>query len=247
MSEHDNFYEDIPAYMLGALDREDARALEHHAEDCERCRHEIRWLSVAVRALPETVERETPPPALRERLMAEVRADAAQAAPAGEPATATAREHAGIGEWVRGLHIGGLTWKPLAGMAAVILIVAAFAGYEVGNSGGGGSSTQSLQASVTKAEEPSGLVAAVGRRGDRGIVHLTGVKTLPKGRVLEAWVEREETIEPVPALFVPDGKGNATTPIADLRGVERVMVTREPAGGTEAPTSTPIATVRLST
>jgi anti-sigma factor RsiW len=163
MSDHDDFYEDIPAYMLGALDPDEARALELHAESCERCRHELRWLTPAVRALPDTVDRETPSPQLRARLMAEVRADVAEAADR-EPAAA--RESGGFGEWLRRLNLGGLTWKPLTGLAAIILIVAAFAGYEVGNSGGG-SSTPNLQASVTKSREPSGLVAAVVRHGDR--------------------------------------------------------------------------------
>jgi anti-sigma-K factor RskA len=244
MSEHDNFYDDIAAYMLGALDREDARALEHHAEDCERCRHEIRWLSVAVRALPETVERQTPPPALRERVMAEVRADAASAA-AVAPAAERGGERAGLGAWLRGLHVGGLTWKPLAGMAVVVLVVAAFAGYEAGNNGGGSSPPAPQISQVGPQMEPSGIAATVVRNGDRGSIHLTGVETLPKGHVLEAWVQRGETIEPVRALFVPDARGNASTQIADLDGVEKVMVTREPAGGTKAPTSPPIAAVAL--
>ena len=252
MSEHDNFYEDIPAYMLGALDRKDARALEHHAEDCERCRHEIRWLTPAVRALPETVDLEVLPPPLRERVMAEVRADAA---PDPRRKPAAERERGGIGGWLRGLNIGGISWKPLAGMAAVVLIVTAFAGYEVGdnggggnnNGGGGGSSTNSAISSTGPIKQSSGITANVVRNGDRGSIRLTGVKTLPKGRVLEAWIQRGESIKPVRALFVPDAKGNASTQIADLRGVKKVLVTREPAGGTKAPTSTPIAIVPLST
>ena len=229
--------------MLGVLDAEEARQLERHADDCDRCKNELRWLTPAVRALPETVNRETPPPQLRARLMAEVRADAAELA---GPEPAAASERGGFGAWLRGLNVGGLTYKPLAGFAAVILIVAAFAGYEVGNSGGGGGATNTQQFSVTPpVKEPSGVTASVVRHGDRGMIKLTGVRTLPKGRVLEAWVQRGEEIKPVPALFVPDAKGNATTTIADLKGVEKVLVTREPAGGTKAPTSTPIAAVSL--
>jgi hypothetical protein len=243
MSEHDNFYEEIPAFMLGVLDPEEARALERHAEGCDRCQNELRWLTPAVRALPETVNLETPPPQLRARLMAEVRSDAAALA---GPEPAAAPERRGFGAWLRGLNVGGLTWKPLTGFAAAILIVAAFAGYEVGNSGGGSGTSTPQISQVGPQKEPSGITATVVRNGDRGSIKLTGVKTLPKGRVLEAWVQRGEDIEPVQALFVPDGRGNAMTQIADLDGVERVMVTREPAGGTKAPTSTPIATVNLS-
>ncbi len=244
MSEHDSFYEDIPAFMLGVLDPEEARALERHAEDCDRCMNELRWLTPAVRALPETVNREAPPPQLRARLMAEVRADVAELGGAEE---AAAGERAGLGAWLRGLHVGGLTWKPLAGFAAAILVVAAFAGYEVGNNSGGGAGTTSPQISqVGPQKEPSGITATVVQRGDRGAIKLTGVHTLPKGRVLEAWIEKGGEIKPVQALFVPDARGNAATQIADLSGVKKVLVTREPAGGTKAPTSTPIAIVPLS-
>jgi anti-sigma-K factor RskA len=239
MSEHDNFYDDIPAYMLGALDPDEARALEHHAETCDRCQDELRGLTPAVRALPETVDRETPPPELRARLMAEVRSAAAGREPSAAP------ERGAVGEWLRGLNIGGLTWKPLTGLAAVILIVAALAGYEVGNSGSGSGTSESPISYFGPQKEPSGITATVVQRGDRGSIKLSGVKALPKGRVLEAWVQRGEEIKPVPALFVPDSRGNATTQIANLEGVERVMVTREPAGGTKAPTSSPIANVVL--
>ena len=43
--------------MLGALEPGEAAELERHAEDCERCRAEMRWLTPAVEALPESVER----------------------------------------------------------------------------------------------------------------------------------------------------------------------------------------------
>ena len=63
--------------------------------------------------------------------------------------------------------------------------------------------------------------------------------------MLEAWVQREGEVEPVRALFVPDREGNASTMIADMTDVEVVMVTSEPSGGSEAPTSSPIATVPI--
>jgi hypothetical protein len=63
--------------------------------------------------------------------------------------------------------------------------------------------------------------------------------------VLEAWVRRDGEVEAVPALFVPDGEGEASTRLGDLRGVDRVMVTAEPPGGSKAPTSAPIASVAI--
>jgi hypothetical protein len=202
----------------------------------------LRWLAPAVGALPETVEARTPPPALRERLMTEVRADAAAAARRAK--TAERREHAasrqGFGEWLRGLRIGGLTYRPLAGIAVVILIVAGAIGYAVGTGGGAGIHT-------TEAPQANGIVAKVVTEGNRAEVRLTNVKPLPEGKVLEAWVQRGKAVEPVPALFTPDHAGNASTTIDDIEGVSLVMVTREPAGGTKVPTTEPIVKVPLET
>lgn len=233
--EHDRLHEDIPAYMLGALDPEETLALERHAESCEACKSEIRWMQAAVEALPETVERRRPPAQLRERLMAEVRAEAL---PQTEtPSPESRRRFAGL------LGGRGLTWRPLAGLAALALVVVAFASYEIGSGGGGGGTPQTTTYSAGKAP---GVTAKVVRSGDSAELKLTNVAALPEDRVLEAWVQREGDIEPVKALFVPNKDGEAATTIADMRNVEIVMVTREPAGGTEAPTSTPIATVPIS-
>ena len=108
----------------------------------------------------------------------------------------------GVGEWLRGLNLGGLTWKPLAGLALVILVIAGGIGYAVGTGGGSG------DAHTTEIEPgTNGIAAKVVTEDDRGELHLAGVKPLPKGRVLEAWVERDGIVEAVPALFAPDQAG----------------------------------------
>jgi hypothetical protein len=240
-NDHDPRLEEAVAFALGALDAERVDDFKEHLQGCERCRQELRWLAPAVRALPEAVEPQTPPPALKERLMTEVRADVeADERRAREGARRDrASSRAGFGEWLRGLHVGGLTWKPLAGLAVVVLIVAGGIGYAVGTGGGAGG------AHTTEAPQPNGIVAKVVTEGDRAEVRLAGVKQLPEGKVLEAWVQRGNAVEPVPALFVPDQAGNASTTIEDIRNVSLVMVTREPAGGTKAPTTKPIVEVPL--
>lgn len=251
-SEHDRRLEEAAAFALGALDADRVEDFERHLAGCERCQEELRWLTPAVQALPEAVEPQTPPPALKQRLMAEVRADAEAeaAAQTGERGRAAegrlagegaAGSSAGLGGWLRGLRIGGLTWKPLAGLAAVIVIVAGGIGYAVGTGGGGGGNTHTWEI------EPggNGIAAKVVREGDRAEVRLANVAQLPQGKVLEAWVKRSGKVEAVPALFVPDQAGNATTTIEDMKDVSLVMVTREPTGGTKQPTSEPIVEVPL--
>jgi hypothetical protein len=125
-------------------------------------------------------------------------------------------------------------------MAVLILIVAGGIGYAVGTNAGSGIHT-------TESEQPNGIVAKVVTEGDRGEVRLTNVKQLPEGKVLEAWVQRGNAVEPVPALFAPDHAGNASTTIENMHDVSLVMVTREPEGGTKVPTTEPIVRVPLET
>jgi hypothetical protein len=243
-NEHDHRLEEVAAHAIGGLDPDRVEELEAHLADCKRCQEEMRWLSPAVMALPETVELHEPPPELKQRLMAEVRADAA----AAERRTRTEerRERAasrpGIREWLRGLNVGGLTWKPLAGMALAILVIAGGVGYTVGNDdGSGGAHTTKIEAGA------NGIAAKVVTEDDRGELHLAGIKPLPKGRILEAWVERDGIVEAVPALFAPDHAGRASTTIESMKDVTAVMVTREPEGGSKKPTTTPFVVVPIET
>jgi anti-sigma-K factor RskA len=241
-NEHDRRLEEVAAFALGALDAEQIADFKEHLKDCKSCQDELRWLATAVRALPESVEQRTPPPELKVRLMEEVHADVA--AEAKEARAAERRERAesraGFREWLAGVNLGGLTWKPLAGVAAVILIVAAGIGYAIGN--GGGTNLHTYEA-----PQAAGIQASVVREGDQGELRLTGVGEVEKGKTLEAWVKRGETVEPVKMLFKPDAEGNATTEIEDLKGAEAVLVTEEPAAGSKQPTTEPFINVPLET
>lgn len=238
---HERWNDDVAAYMLGALDAAEAAELERHLEGCERCRERVRWLEPAVRMLPEEVERVQPPAPLRERVMAEVRADAAEAgAGAAEPETRTGERKSG--GWLRRLGGGAFGWRPLAGLAVMVLALVAVAGYEIGN---GGSDGDGATQTYTAGKAP-GITAEMVAEGEGGgTLRLANVHQVPEEKVLEAWVQREGTVEPVPALFVPDREGNASTMIEDMDGVEVVMVTFEPKGGSDAPTSKPIVTMPI--
>jgi anti-sigma-K factor RskA len=223
-SDHNRWSEDLAAYMLGALDHDEAGEFERHLEGCEHCREEMRWLEPAVQTLPEAVERQEPPRQLREALMAEVRDDVREAGGRAAPGRS----------WRQWLL------KPAMGLAVVALLVAGVVGYEVGNDGGGeGSAPRTIE----RQEGP--LTVKMVTEGDGGTLHLSGVEQLPPDKVLEAWVEREGEVEAVPALFVPDRDGQAETRITDMSGVATVMVTEEPRGGSDQPTGEPIMTMSV--
>jgi anti-sigma-K factor RskA len=241
-NDHDRRGEDIAAYMLGALEPAAAAALERHAEGCERCQAEIRWMTPALDALPEGVERLEPPRELRARLMAEVRADA------GEPEGARDEERAGrpalVGRasaWLRDLGSGPMGLRPVAGVAVAVLVVAAVAGFAIG----GGIGSDSGKTSTVVTGKAPGVIAKVISSSGSGTLHLANVKQIPDNRVLEAWVRRDGEVEPVEALFVPDRGGQASTELPDMNGVEVVMVTTEPKGGSKSPTSSPLVTIAV--
>lgn len=220
--DHNRWSDDLAAYALGALDRDEATELERHLEGCERCQEEMRWLAPAVQTLPESVERQEPPRQLREALMAEVRDDAREARARPAPPRRW--------RWLL---------KPAAGFAVVALLVAGVVGYEVGKDGSADGGASTLERQV------GGITVKMVQEGDRGTLQLSGVHQLPPDKVLEAWVERDGEVEAVPALFVPDRNGQAETRIADMNGVETVMVTEEPQGGSAQPTSEPIMTMAV--
>ena len=229
-NDHSRWSDELAAYMLGALEPGEAAALERHLAECERCREELRWLTPAVQSLPEAVERQEPPRQLRESLMAEVRADARRAQ--GE----AAERRSWLPDWLRGRGL-----RVATGFALVALVVAAVAGYEIGKGGSG----ESGGASTLYSRQPGGISVKMVREGDGGTLKLAHVHQTAPGKVLEAWVRREGEVEPVPALFVPDRAGRASTMIADMNGVDTVMVTEEPQGGSREPTSPPIVTMSV--
>jgi anti-sigma-K factor RskA len=237
---HERWSEDIAAYLLGGLEPVEAAELERHAEGCERCQAEIRWMTPAVDELQESVERLEPPRELRERVMAEVRFDA-------EPEAVFADDPAATGifgraaAWLRELGSGPMGLRPVAGFAAAILVVAAVAGFAIG----GGIGSDSGQTSTVVSGKAPGVTAKVVSSDSGGTLHLANVKQIPDNRVLEAWVQRDGEVEPVEALFVPDRKGQASTELPDMDGVELVMVTTEPKGGSKSPTSSPLVTVAV--
>lgn len=231
------WFDQLAGYALDALDPAETAEVEAHLVGCERCQAHLRWLEPAVAALPESVERQKPPKRVRENVMAEVRADAKRAQAESVESEGFHRREG----WLGKLRSSAYGWKPAVALATLALLLVAFAGYQIGSNGGDGGS----EAPIARSGQAPGVVAEMIPEGEGGKLRLTNVDQVPDDRVLEAWVQREGEVEAVPDLFVPNDEGRASTTIEDMDGVEIVMVTHEPEGGSATPTSDPIVTMPI--
>lgn len=223
---HERWHEEVAAYLLGSLDERETAKLEGHLADCAQCRERLHWLRPAAELIPESVELVQPPPELRERILAEVRSEEAVRARTG-----------GAGEPARRGWRGWLL-RPAVGLAGAAVIAAGIAGYQVGTDGGD-------PAQTIQGPSSGKVMASLERKGDSGTLQLAGLTPLGSDEVYQAWVQRDGGMEPS-SLFAPRANGSASAAIPKhLDGARAVLVTIEPRGGSEEPTSAPLVSVPL--
>jgi anti-sigma-K factor RskA len=216
--------DDLVAFALGALEPSEERAVEAHAPSCARCTRELEALVPAVGVLGESVEQLEPPPELRERVLAEVRADVARSEAARETAAQRPRR--------RGWR--GLVMRPAIAVGLAI-VIAAVGGYVIAGNDGGGEEPATVVAVQPGPETPGiGGTLAVGE--DSSMLDLHGLAQLKGREVYQVWVAKGQSLRPS-SDFVPDASGRAMTAVDDeLTAGTRVMVTREPRAGRTTPT-----------
>jgi anti-sigma-K factor RskA len=212
--------DDIVAFALGALQPEEERAVEAHVPGCARCTRELEALVPAVGVLGESVEQLEPPPELRERVLAEVRADAERSAERESPAPRRPR---------RGWR--GLFARP-AFAVGLAIVVAAVGGYLIAGSNGGGGPEETTVPVV--AQQGIGGTLAVAENSS--MLDLHGLGQLKGDEVYQVWVAEGQSVKPS-SNFIPDAHGRAMTAVdGHLTPGTKVMVTREPHPGETAPT-----------
>jgi anti-sigma-K factor RskA len=238
--DHARWSEDVAAYLLGALPDRDRESFEQHLATCPDCRREVEELAVAVEALPSAAPPVTPPPELKSRIMAVVDAEASLLAAAGteaDRAPAARKERRGF---------FGRNWslRPAFALAASVVLLA------VGAVGGILASGNDSRTVVAQVAGPASKAAARLEISDDGRSRLvmTGFPQPPPGRVYQVWTKRAgQNPVPTDVLWTPLADGSATVSVpGSLKGVENVLVSSEPRGGSAAPTSMPVLNATLS-
>ena len=221
----------VAAYLLGALQPDEAERYREHMQGCASCRQELDELQPAVSPL-----RAAPPARANDilvgRIMAQVRSEAELLEAAGAHADRVPRS--GTNRPTRRLVALAATAALAAAAAGAVLIASETAT--------GPRVTQALVAPSA----PGGR-AELRQSGTHAELVISDVPQPPGGHIYQVWLaEAHAAPRPTNALFSVNSEGSASVDVpGDLQHVQRVMVTAEPAGGSRHPTSAAIITATL--
>ena len=247
--------DDAGAWVLGALPDDEHERFAAHLAGCEGCRREVAELQMVADTLPLATPQVAPPPELKERIMSVVRAEAApgqatapdagpaEAAPEdttpeppAEPRAQPERPRPARRPWWR---LPSLALRPIpAAVAATVLIAVGVGGGVLLSGGDDGARTVTAQV-VAPSSPDARASLTVG--GDRATLRVQDFPAPPQGRVYQVWLKRPgRAPDPTTALFtVRDGDATVQVP-GSVEGVDQVLVTAEPDGGSQEPTMDPV-------
>jgi anti-sigma-K factor RskA len=235
--------DDAGAWVLGALPPDEQEGFAAHLETCDICRREVAELQMVADTLPLAAPQVAPPPELKNRIMSAVRAEAAvleaagpeaDVAPVRTPVPAPDRPPR---EKKKRRWSIALRPIPAAFAAAVLIALGVTGGVLLSDNG---SSRTTVQAQVVAPASP-GARASLTVADDRGTLKVDQFPEPPSGRVYQVWLKRPgRPPDPTTALFrVRDGRATVDVP-GSMKGVDQVLVTAEPDGGSPAPTRDPV-------
>ena len=228
------------AYAVDALDPAEKAQFEEHLAACATCRAEVASLREATALLPETTATE-PPPALRDRVLAQIAT--VRPLPPETPAPAPSD--------IVALRPRRRPWTMLAAAAAVVAVVGggAVVWQQVSDSGQHQTQLSAvdrvLQAADAKRVNvtlPGGVRASVVRSLTEGkaVLVTRNMPPAPSGRIYELWLQTPGGAM-VPAGTMTDGGSRTVLLHGDATSATGAGITVEPQGGSESPTSEPIA------
>jgi anti-sigma-K factor RskA len=221
-------------YALDALDQDERRAYEAHLPACATCQQELESFWETSEALAVAASGPAPSPGLRDRILADVRAEPLQnviplqarrrrAVPVLAVATAVAAVVAvAVGLWAVNLSSDlDETRSALERANAAAAVLA-----------------DPDARSVALAEGSGRLVVDPDRRA---VLVVDGLGPAPEGKTYEMWVASEGQ-DPQPAGVFPGAEvGRDVVPVeGTVEDGQVVLVTIEDAGGVDAPTTEPI-------
>ena len=238
MSDHDELMDSVSAWVLGAVDEQEAESIRAHVEGCSSCREVEVRLRRVVGALPLAADEVTPPPRLRERVLAAATASRGTA-------TTTTRVP------IRRPRPQDRPRRQLpripAYAVAAVAVIALLSGVVLDRMSNAQPITpapaQVAHYTLAGHQAMSGAQATVIYLPADGLalVDFHGLPQLAPGRVYELWLIRPAGGPEAAAVFVPDSNGSKVVLVnRGLTGYSVMAVTDEAApDGASAPTQQP--------
>jgi len=209
----------VGPYALDALDDGEERTFEEHLALCERCREELSGLREAAASLAYGAPRALPPPELKERILAQARAERPDVVPLRRRRNWT---------------------TPLAAAAAVAACAAIVLGIWAASLQNSKDPLESVLSKPGAHLVTMGNAGAVAVAPDGSAALALAVPRAPSGKTYETWVIRAGQATPA-GLF----QGRAGTSVVSIQRPVRpgavVAVTLEHGGGVTKPTTKPLA------
>jgi anti-sigma-K factor RskA len=221
--EREEIHDLTAAYALDALSPEEERAFEEHLRTCDACREEVARLRETAADLATASPAVPPPPALRERVLEQARAERRNvvplrprwAVPVAAAAAVAACAAVAFGVWAATLN-GDLhdRTSALHQRDRLLAVLADPSAAQLALSGG------------------HGRLYVTG--GGQGALLVSRLPAAPAGKRYEAWVLAPGSV--TPAGLFRGGGGAAVLLAAPVTSGTRVGVTLEPYGGSPQPT-----------
>lgn len=236
------------AYVLNALTAEEHDHFERHLPGCASCDQEVRELAATAGRLAAAVSVPLPA-ALKHRVMSRISTERQ------EPPHVARQSRRGAAR--RGSAVSRFV------LAACVAAAAAFGGTAVWQHQVANDAQDKARRAERQAAELASVLAAPDAevasaslaRGARGTVVVSrgldkaaflasGLPKPPEGKVYQLWFADRGAMRPA-GLMDPAAATGALLMEGPLDGASGMGITVEPAGGSERPTSAPLATMEL--
>jgi anti-sigma-K factor RskA len=247
------------AYALNALDGDERDHFERHLRGCRACADEVRGFTATVTAMGMAAASETPPD-LKNRVLAAAAmtrqlppvtgegGSGRSARAAGQPAprrSPLARRSPWIPRLALGAGAAGLA------TAAALSVITITTQHQLDSAQASNAAIAAVlsapDAQITSEGTSAGGTATVVASVREGTMVFTssGLRALPPQKVYEVWFLGPGNARR--AGLVPPAADHTSAPVlaSGLQPGDKVGVTVEPAGGSNAPTTTPIVVMTV--
>lgn len=221
----------LPAYALGILEESEAKMVSDHLATCDSCRADLRAYGQVVDGLPLAMVRVDPPASLKDKILQ-------QATSTKLPAPAQPSRN-----WWQELNARLASVAPVWGMVSLILIVVL------------GASNLFLWQRLNQVEDNQNRLATVSLMGtdlapgatgmlvisadgEHGTLVVDGLPVLDASQQYQLWLIRDGR-RTSGGVFSVDDEGYGSVWISSpdpLASYQAVGITKEPNGGSPAPT-----------